>query len=48
MAKRKPADVLNLSVSFGGISIGNKTAKIGFSISREKMTLAAVGWPHLP
>ena len=41
MAKRKPKteDAMSVAVAFGGISIGEDTAKVGFSIDREAMTL---------
>lgn len=41
MAKRRSsnASVLDIPVEFGGVSIGDKTARLGVHIARDQMTL---------
>lgn len=39
MAKAKSKALLDLPVSFGGVSIGDETARVGFSVERERLSL---------
>jgi hypothetical protein len=43
MAKKKPAnngDVLDLIVSYGNLNAGDKTARIGVTVSRDKLAIS--------
>lgn len=40
MAKTKTAPTTDIAVAYGNVSIGDETARIGVSISRDQMSLA--------
>ena len=40
MAKAKPESILELPVTFGGLSVGDKTCRIGMSVSRQNYSVS--------